>query len=93
VAAARETLYQRDRAAARSGNVSAETPTIAQQRADVVGLLAKSALHRLDPGAPGERYQLVAHVDAQALAEESSRPACPGGRRGRFRGSVRAPGV
>jgi len=73
LAAARETLYQRARVPdgdAGRGNVSAGTPTRAQQQADALALLAESALHQgLDPGAPGERYQVVVHVDAQALAE------------------------
>jgi len=73
LAAARETLYQRARArgeaAANPGGVSAETPTMAQQRADALALLAESALHHLDRGAPGERYQVVVHVDAQVLAD------------------------
>ncbi|MGH3163736.1 MAG: HNH endonuclease [Streptosporangiaceae bacterium] len=51
------------------GGVSAETPSLAQQQADALALLAESALHRLDPGAPGERYQVVVHVDAQVLAD------------------------
>ena len=64
LAAARESLYQkarmRDEAPAGSGNVSAEMPTLAQQQADALGLLAETALHQgLDPGAPGERYQVV----------------------------------
>jgi len=72
--AARETLYQRararDGATARPGDVSAETPSMAQQRADALALLAETALHHgLDPGAPGDRYQVVVHVDAQALAD------------------------
>jgi len=40
--------------------------------ADVVplALVAETALqHGLDPGAPGERYQVVVHVDAPALAD------------------------
>jgi 5-methylcytosine-specific restriction endonuclease McrA len=74
LAAARESLYQRarerDRAATGFGNVSAETPPGAQQRADALALLAETALHHgLDPGAPGERYQVVVHVDAQVLAD------------------------
>jgi len=71
--AAREVLYQRSRAA---GPVSpptdpaAEAPTRAQQQADALALLAESALHHeLDPGAPGERYQVVVHVDAAVLAD------------------------
>jgi hypothetical protein len=76
LAAARETLYQRARGRDRNvavghGNVSAETsPTMAQKQADALALLAETALHHeLDPGAPGERYQVVVHVDAPALAD------------------------
>ena len=47
-----------------------DTPTMAQQQADALALLAEAALHRgLDPGAPGERYQVVVHVDAAVLAD------------------------
>ena len=78
LAAARETLYQRARVpdgAVGRGNVSAETPSMAQQQADALALLAETALHHgLDPGAPGERDQGVVHVDASALAE----PGQPG---------------
>ena len=74
LAAARETLYQRGRAVTRfndpSADPSAERPTMAQQQADALALLAEAALdHGLDPGAPGERYQVVVHVDASALAD------------------------
>jgi hypothetical protein len=75
LAAARETLYQRARRpegeAGACGNVSAETPpSMAQKQADALVLLAETALHHeLDPGAPGERYQVVVHVDAPVLAE------------------------
>src|SRR5687767_13228316 len=44
-------------------------PTIGQQQADALALIAETALHHgLDPGAPGERYQVVVYVDAAALA-------------------------
>jgi len=73
LAAARESLYQRSRgakAATGFGDVSEETPTVAQQRADALALLAETALHQgLDPGTPGERYQVVVHVDASVLAD------------------------
>src|SRR2546428_1301446 len=70
LAAAREALYQQ-----RPAGVSAETPTMAQQQADALGLLAETALHTgIDPGAPGERYQVVVHVDAPVLAD----PDAPG---------------
>ena len=62
LAAARETLYQKV-------GGSAEPPTLGQQQADALALLAEAALHQLDPGAPGERYQVVVHVDATALAD------------------------
>ena len=43
---------------------------MAQQQPDALGLLAESALHHgIDPGAPGERYQVVVHVDAPVLAD------------------------
>ena len=45
-------------------------PTLAQQQADALALLAQTALHQgLDPGTPGERYQVVVHVDAPVLAD------------------------
>jgi len=53
LAAARETLYQRAR---RTGHVSAETsekPTMAQQQADALALVAETALHQgMDPARP-----------------------------------------
>jgi Domain of unknown function (DUF222)/HNH endonuclease len=69
-----EALYQNRRrdAAACEGERALETPRLAQQRADALALVAESALHAgLDPGAPGERYQIVIHVDAGVLAEAS----------------------
>ncbi len=49
---------------------AAPTPTMAQEQADALALLAETALHHeLDPGAPGERYQVVVHVDAAVLAD------------------------
>jgi 5-methylcytosine-specific restriction endonuclease McrA len=48
----------------------ADLPTVAQQQADALALIAETALHHeLDPGAPGERYQVVVHVDAAVLAD------------------------
>src|SRR5438309_2938146 len=62
LAAAREALYQKD--------VSLEPPTMPQQQADALALVAETALHHgIDPGAPGERYQVVVHVDAPVLAD------------------------
>jgi hypothetical protein len=66
LAAARETLYQRGRDAA----PEADPPSLEQQQADALALLAEAALHHeLDPGAPGERYQVVVHVDAAVLTD------------------------
>src|SRR5881296_708211 len=66
LAAARETLYQQDRAKEPEG----DAPTMVQQQADALALLAETALHHgIDPGAPGERYQVVVHVDADVLAD------------------------
>jgi hypothetical protein len=71
--AARETLYRRSRREATTENATdpaAQAPTRAQQQADALALLAETALHQaLDPGAPGERYQVVVHVDAPVLAD------------------------
>ena len=74
LAAAREALYQQARSqeqVADAGDVSAETPTMAQQQADALALLAETALHHgIDPGAlRRERYQVVVHVDAPVLAD------------------------
>ncbi len=72
LAAARETLYQRARgtgAASGPVDVSSEMSSTAQQQADALALLAETALHHdLGPGAPGERYQIIVHVDAPVLA-------------------------
>ena len=46
-----------------------DEPTIAQRRADALGLVAESALAgRLDPGNPGDRFQVTVHVSADTLA-------------------------
>ena len=71
LAAARESLYQRRR----DQTPEADPPTMEQQQADALALLAETALHHdLDPGAAGERYQVVVHVDAAVLAD----PEAPG---------------
>jgi len=73
LAAARETVYQQGR---RNGNdVPAgtsvdEPPTWEQLQADALAVIAETALHHgIDPGAAGERYQVVVHVDAAVLAD------------------------
>ena len=58
-----------------------DEPTIAQRRADALGLVAESALAGgLDPGNPADRFQVTVHVQADALpardpAEAGSRVA------------------
>ncbi len=82
--AARETLYQRARhpdGAPPAAAGSMEAPTRVRQQADALALLAETALHHaLDPGAPGERYQVVVlrecH-DSHGL-RLNARTACPG---------------
>ncbi len=75
LAAAREALYRRREtrnvpAGTPAVDGSPEAPTMEQQQADALALVAEAALHHgIDPGAPGERYQLVVHVDAQVLAD------------------------
>jgi len=103
LAAARETLYQRGRGektAKPPADPSADRPTLAQQQADALALLAETALHHeLDPGAPGERYQVVVHVDAPALAdpEQPGQSVLEGGTHGvaldgtRFRATFMVP--
>src|SRR5213080_1593858 len=49
---------------------SPDWPTIEQQEADALALVAETALHHgIDPGVPGERHQVVVHVDAAVLAD------------------------
>ena len=70
--AGRERLHQRTRDGSQVPPPvdPATAPTRAQQQADALALLAETALHHeLDPGAPGERYQVVVHVDAAVLAD------------------------
>jgi 5-methylcytosine-specific restriction endonuclease McrA len=73
--AAREQLYPRRRMTRPTApglvqNGPAEPPSFPQQQADALALVAETALHHaLDPGAPGERYQVVVHVDTAVLAD------------------------
>jgi len=73
LAAARDALYQRQKGDVSAGTSvvdgSPEAPTMEQQQADALALVAETTLHRcMDPGAPGQRYQVVVHVDAAVLA-------------------------
>jgi hypothetical protein len=68
--AARETLYQQGRAQAYATDPAQDVPTMEQQRADALALMAETALHHeMDSGTSGERYQVVVHVDAAVLAD------------------------
>jgi hypothetical protein len=62
--AAQDALYRRARKETLVSLIPPKTPTVEQQRADALVLVAETALHgELDPGAPGERYQVVVHVE------------------------------
>ena len=55
-----------------------EQSTIAQRRADALGLVAESALAGgLDPGSPGDRFQVTVHVQADALPAREPADAAP----------------
>ncbi len=76
--AASERLYQAstDRAGAHDRDTQRQDPsesvTVGQRRADALGRLAESALAAdLDRGLAGDRYQVVVHVEAEALREGS----------------------
>jgi Domain of unknown function (DUF222)/HNH endonuclease len=73
LAAAREALYRKESDVPAGTSVvdgSPEAPTVEQQQADALALVAETALHRgMDPGTPGARYQVVIHVDAAILAD------------------------
>lgn len=75
LAAAREALDQRRPTDVPAGTrigllISEDVPTWGQQQADALALVAETALHHgMAPGAAGERYQVVVHVDAALLAD------------------------
>jgi hypothetical protein len=72
--AAGEELYERRRVGER--DATGEEPSAEQRRADALGLVAESALAGgLDPGTRGDRYQVVVHVDAEALPAASEHGA------------------
>ncbi len=57
----------------------AEAPSLAQRQADALGMIAECALSGgLDRGTAGDRYQVVVHVDAEALTEAPDVPEPPG---------------
>ena len=52
---------------------TAARPDAGQRRADALGLVAESALTAdLDPGSGGDRYQVVVHVDTDALRTDAT---------------------
>ena len=54
-------------------------PTIAQRRADALGMVAECALAGgLDKGTAGDRYQVVVHVDADTLADDGEEDRAAG---------------
>ena len=55
-----------------------DEPTIAQRRADALGLVAESALAGgLDPGNPGDRFQVTVHMPADTLAAREPASTTP----------------
>ena len=53
-------------------------PSLAQRQADALGVIAECALSGgLDRGTAGDRYQVVVHVDAEALTEAPDVPKAP----------------
>jgi hypothetical protein len=68
--AGREALYPRRPEPVTPSEPPEPRPSQMQRNADALVLLAETALHHeLDPGAPGERYQVVVHVDAPVLGD------------------------
>ena len=57
-------------------SAEAEAPSLTQRQADALGVIAECALSGgLDRGTAGDRYQVVVHVDADALADAPDVPA------------------
>ena len=76
---------------AAAASADAEEPTLAQRQADAIGTVAEAALAGgLDRGTAGDRYQVVLHVDTEALAEPRDLPAGTSG--GAASGSERRAG-
>ena len=66
-------------------------PTLAQRRADALGVVAECALAGgLDKGTAGDRYQVVVHVDADTLATgaEDGEPSADGAGTARLNASA-----
>ena len=61
---------------ATDASADAEEPTSVQRQADALGTVAEAALAGgLDRGTAGDRYQVVLHVDTEALAKPRYVPA------------------
>lgn len=61
-------IYDTSREAVAQAARTGDGPTAEQRRADALGLVAESALAAgLDPGTRGDRYQVVLHVEGEAL--------------------------
>ena len=59
-----------------AANGAEDQPTLAQWQADAVGMVAEAALAGgLDKGTAADRYQVVLHVDAEALTKPRDVPA------------------
>ena len=59
-------------------STAGDEATIAQRRADALGLVAESALAGgLDPGNPGDRFQVTVHVPVDTLASREPIVAAP----------------
>ena len=77
---------------AAGASADAEEPTLGQRQADAIGTVAEAALAGgLDRGTAGDRYQVVLHVDTEALAEPRDVPAGTSG--GAASGSERRAGA
>ena len=75
-AAAAPACGDREAAASTGAPAGVEELTLAQRQADAIGTVAEAALAGgLDRGTAGDRYQVVLHVDAEALAEPRDVPA------------------
>ncbi|MCY4075591.1 MAG: DUF222 domain-containing protein [Acidobacteria bacterium] len=76
---ARRAPASEETAAAEGADAAAgaeDPPTLAQRQADGIGMVAEAALAGgLDKGTAGDRYQVVLHVDAEALTEPRDVPA------------------
>ena len=76
---ARRAPASEETAAAEGADAAAgaeDPPTLAQRQADAIGMVAEAALAGgLDKGTAADRYQVVLHVDAEALAEPRDVPA------------------